>query len=271
MNASMSKVEKFNSSQFPPQEQYRSFHRCSYEPIPWVSGMLETAEYLLFHPNVSFIRFGDADIHLMSGRSLKYQDASEGLVTALNKCFRDDDPAIAIGLPDIFSGYAPVKRVTQLYWDRRDSWRQWVLLHAIPKKRYFQTWISQVYEATVGTECLNIPLIYDTLRNIWRDKDIVLLRGDNKQVYDYDIFDTARSQKIVFAPRYHAWNAYEILLAKMKEEDPSKLFIMTCGHVGKVIAYELSKLHRRVLDLGHLAKDYDCYYGNKTLTNFYVD
>ena len=264
-------AEHFNPKRFPPQQAYRSFPRCSYERIPLVSGMLETAEFLLYHPNISFIRFGDADIHLLQGRSLVYQNASSDLVKALYKCFTTDDPSIAIGLPDIFSGYAPVKHDTQLYWDRRDGWRRWILKHVNFERRYFQTWISQMYEATAGTHCLNLPLIYGTLRKIWENKDIILVRGDNKQVYDYDIFDVAKSQKVIFAPRTHAWSAYDELYKQLLAEPADKLYIFTCGHVGKVLTYDMAKLGRRALDLGHLSKDYDAYYGKKSLKDFYKD
>ena len=106
---------------------------------------------------------------------------------------------------------------------------------------------------------------------MWRDKDIVILRGNNTQVYDYDIYDTARSQKVIWAPRFQAWDAYEELKEKLMNEDPNKLFILTAGPVAKVLVHDLFKAGRRALDLGHLAKDYDVYYSGKSIKNFFVD
>ena len=54
-------------------------------------------------------------------------------------------------------------------------------------------------------------------------------------------------------------------------EDERKLYILTAGVVGKVIAYDLVQSGRRALDLGHLAKDYNEYMSQTPDSNFYVD
>ena len=46
---------------------------------------------------------------------------------------------------------------------------------------------------------------------------------------------------------------------------------VTCGPACKVLAYELAVAGRRALDFGHLAKDYDVLYGNRSREHFFKD
>ena len=91
-------------------------------------------------------------------------------------------------------------------------------------------------------------------------------------MYQYDVYDTAKSQTIIDAPRYNAWNAYQSLRDQIMNQNPEALYIMAAGPVGKVLTYDLTKIGRRALDLGHLAKDYNIVMGNKTdYKDFYKD
>lgn len=54
------------------------------------------------------------------------------------------------------------------------------------------------------------------------------------------------------------------------KEDPNNLYILSVGHLSKILVYDLVKEGRRALDMGHLAKDYDCYRKNVYISGFYV-
>ena len=249
----------------------RLFHKCNDEKLPFISGLLETAEYLLFHPQTSFIRFGDFDLKLVMGQSTANQNVSLELQQALLNILKDNDPNIAIGLPDIFGGYPAVRSSVTKIWDTWPHFRQWLLSNIDLNRRYFQTWISQLYIVRQDDNCFNTTLIYETLRDIWKGKSIMIVRGDNKQKYKRDIFDTALSRTILYAPRYQAWTSYRALKEKIFQEHEVDIYIFTCGVVGKILTYDLSKSGRRALDLGHLPKDYDYYYGNGLRKDYYID
>ena len=238
---------------------HRTYHRCVLGQIPYITHPLETAQYLLYN-NKSFIRFGDSEILLIRGGSEPFQRYDEALAQSLSRAFKDPSDSLMVGLYDCFSGF-PLwgTNFTNWWLTAQYEYRRWVLDNYSPSRQYFSAMITSTYVHTYGTFCALLPKLYGTLREIWRLKDVIILRGDNKQTYQFDVFDTAASQTIYFAPRYQAWSEYRSLKNLLLNEDPSKLFILSAGPVARVLAYDLMKEGRRALDLGHLAKDYNLY------------
>ena len=153
--------------------------------------------------------------------------------------------------------------------DEQGAYRRWVLDHVNFSKQYFSAIISSSFARNWNTNCALLSEIYRTLRRIWEGRDIVLLRGDNNQTYIFDIYDNARTQTIILAPRYHAYSVYQKLKDKLLAHGSDKLFILTAGPVSRLLAYDLAMSGRRALDLGHLAKDYDYYMRGVNPDNFH--
>ena len=237
----------------------RQYHHCSSKLIPYISAPLETAAYLLYS-NSSFIRFGDSEVLFILHGSEPFQQYHPSLGNALTRAFLDEDPNIMVGLYDCFSGFPRWRPQAVDWWHREQKhYYQWVMDHYNPERQYFSAMLSSIYVHTYGTKCALLDKIYHTLRSIWKGKDIVILKGDNGQVYKYDVYDTARSQTVYIVPRYQAWNAYDEAKEKLFKHKKDILFILTAGPLSRVLAYDLAKTNRRALDLGHLAKDYDLY------------
>ena len=245
-------------------------HQCNAGPVPHIAGVLESAQ-LLALTNKSFVRFGDADIDLMMGIGKVWQRASTELAMALLSVLRVEDKELFIGLPDTFSGCSEHHRDVVTFYHQHDVYRQFLMKEVKLDRQYLQTWLTTPYVYNAHSACLLLSDIYRTLRTIWRDKHIVLLRGDNKQVYNHDIYDTARSQTVIYAPRYQAYDAYAVLREQLMNQDPDALYILTAGPVSKLLILDLVKVGRRALDLGHLAKDYNLYCDNLPVGDFWVD
>ena len=105
---------------------------------------------------------------------------------------------------------------------------------------------------------------YNTLRKVWADASLIILPGNNSQMYDHDINNSARAQLIIYAPPSYVWIQYAQLKQILMRQDPEKLDSLAAGSVSKVLGYEVFKAYWLVLDLGHLAKAYNVYYGNKS-------
>ena len=253
------RTTSLTATSYPPPKGARSYHRCTVERTPHVSGFLESAQYLLW-TNSSLARFGDWEVTLMmqlsqTNSTFFNRTLSELLLTA----FTDRVPNLRLGLIDTFAGFTEARQALMDYYFARDYYRRWMLDHVAFDQQYLQTAITAPYAQSYSTNCLLLDQIYQTLRQIWQDKDIVLLRGNNSQHYQYDIYDNARSSKILYAPRYHAEREYESLKKLLLEEPEDKLVILSCGPTCTVLAYDLARVGRRALDLGHLNKDYDWY------------
>lgn len=248
-----------------------SHNYCVKHRIPWVASLLETAQYLSF-TNKSLVRFGDADINLMDGRAWnQYEPYDPDLAERLLDIFTNPTPNLEIGLPDIFDGFPKTREVDAKYWNKNKRYKHWLDSRVRFDKQYFNTHITSPFVTTYGTYCELIPTIYEYLRNVWLDKDVVILRGQNNQEYTYDVYDTARSQTILYAAGTRAWKQYEFYRDLLMKQDPSKLFIVTIGATAKVLVHDLTKAGRRALDLGHLAKDYNVYKTGGSIKMFYLD
>lgn len=245
------------------------YNRCTFMRIPKVSGQLETAQYLRY-TNSSLIRFGDGEILAILKKDIPKEKADPLLARRMYECFKCTDKRIAIGLPNVFSYYPFYTRGVYKTW-RKDfpDLVEWMLDNVDYNKQYFDTFITSPFITTYNTSCELVDLVYKNLREIWKDKNVVIMRGDNGEVYDYDVYDTARSQKVFYAPAKGSWLKYEDLKNKLMKEHPKSLYILSVGHLSKILVYDLVKDGRRALDMGHLAKDYDCYRKKRYQRNFF--
>lgn len=232
---------------------------------------LGTAQYLLFHPEASFVRFTDGDAALIMGQSMSYQKAYNNLSEALTAILHTQNDKLMIGLSDMYGGPGLMHRKYNEHFYRLDYQRKFYLSQLNFSRQYLHAGITSITMNTQGTSYRGVPLVYDTLRRIWAGKDLVIVRGNNTQVYKADVFDTARSQTVILTPRYQAWSAYFDIKQQLLRQNPDSLYILMCGALCKVLTYELAQINRRALDLGHLAKDYDVAYGNRSNVNFFVD
>lgn len=248
-----------------------SFNKCLYEKIPKVSGQLETAQYLRY-TNTSLVRFGDGEIKLILGReNYGKEKPNKELSKRLTEVFKDDDERIAIGLPNIFTFYPYYKKRSYHSWYIKFvDLVEWMKKNVNYKKQYFDAYITSPYITTYMTSCELVDRVYDNLRAIWEDKDIIWLRGNNGEEYKYDVFDNVRSKKIYYGLANYSWPKYGEYKELLLNEDPDKLYILTLGHLSKLLVQDLTKKGRRALDLGHLPKDYDYYKRKLKPYNFYI-
>lgn len=244
---------------------------CVYRRVPRVSRVLESVQYLLW-TNKSLARFGDGEVNLMLGRKEFFQDKDKELQRRLLQVFKEKDNNLLIGIPDIFTGKMPMNRVNYNFW--RHYYKRlvlWFIKNTDHNRLYLGAHMSSPYTTTKTTNCELLDKVYDTFREIWNNKDIVFVRANHSQVYDYDIFDNVRSIKIIYAPPKQTWNYYDEIKDKVFNEDKDKLYILAIGPVSDILAYDLMKDGRRALDLGHLPKDYDAYKKDNYDYDFYMD
>ena len=82
------------------------YHRCTTEPIPHVSEMLETTQYLVAHPNCIIIIFGNREVSLMGRPNETYQNYTMDLAAALLRSLSSISLTLLIRLGNGFGGCA---------------------------------------------------------------------------------------------------------------------------------------------------------------------
>lgn len=263
--------EKYSSMYLDKLEKLTKesrYNRCVKNKIPKISGILETAQYLRY-TNSSLVRFGDGEIKLMEMVDRYFQKANEELAKRLKEVFHSNISSLSIAILNIMTGCYPLAEYQHPYYIKHKEFENWILNNVNYSRQYLDAHITSPYIATYGTSCELVDLVYKELREIWRNKNIVILRGDNGEKYDWDVFDTAKSQKVFYGKSKEAWDNYEEYKNLLMSEDKDNLFILSIGPTSKVLAYDLVKDGRKVIDSGHLAKDYNCFKNGKFDKHFY--
>ena len=226
---------------------------------PKIKNFSETVDELV-NSNLSIIRFGDGEIILMRGGDIGFQSNDEVLGLRLKEILQSNNSDILIGI-----------NYHYYYADLRD-------FHEYPKyvyrtfisdiRNYLSTIINfdtQYYSAGITSpyqmfKNYDFEQHYDKLMSIWRGKDIAIICGNKSfENIKYNIFDCASFIEYQYCPFSNAFTNYENIFNRALGVDKSKVIITILGPTAKLLTFDLVKAGYRVLDLGHLAKDFDDY------------
>ena len=184
---------------------------CTNDIVPRVTGLLATAQYLAF-TNRSLLRFGDGEFELIFGYEVPFQKPDPELSRRLNQAFTSELPELDIAIPDLFNPSTALSNsILHFFYVTRHYEVKWLLKHVNLNRQYFAAHISSPYVSSIDNHCELIAHTYKYLRDVWKDKDIVILRANNGQVYDFDVYDTARSQTVLYSIPRGTWAQYEEL------------------------------------------------------------
>jgi glycosyltransferase family protein len=221
----------------------------------------------------SFIRFGDGEIMIMEGSGIIYQKYNEILSQRLKDVIKSNHSKLMIGI-NYYYYYADLSNFLDFpktfYRTSENHLRMRQNKYLIPEKEYYSASITQVYHTYKNYDCISF---YMKMREIWKQKKITIICGNKTfEGIQYNIFDCAKSVDYIYGPWCNAFDRYEELLNKARQIDREKLIIIILGPTAKVLAYDLFLLGYRVLDLGHIAKDFDLVMKNtRKLDTFWLD
>lgn len=232
--------------------------------FPVIKNVEETIQVI--NEGASLCRFGDGEITLIKGIDIPFQVASKELTDRLTEVLSSNYKNICIAIPKfIFSPKNGLDEWTCNFWkDNGKSFRDVVLKYISLSNIYYS---AEVTVASAAYENFDKEKYFKSFRNIWQDKDVTIITGST--VFDkieYNIFDNAKSVDYVFAPSVNAFESYSEILEKAKLIDKNRIIISILGPTAKIITYDLAKLGYRALDLGHIAKFYDWYKKNKSIS-----
>ena len=238
--------------------------------IPKMKNSWDTIKKLL-NSNESLIRFGDGEFLIMEGHSICFQKYDYRIKNILKEIFFKENPNLLIGLPELYYQY-PMQLEEQpkqfiLNW--LPKWHEIILKYYNPQKIYYSSFISLTFSQL---EEYDFEKHYNSLKQIWNDKAITIITGD--RVYKnikYNIFENASSINYIYGPTENAFDAYNELHEKCLNEPIKNILIFAMGPTGKCLAYEMYKKGYRVLDLGHIIKDYDFYKKSTKMTGKQID
>ncbi len=93
------------------------------------------------------------------------------------------------------------------------------------------------------------PAYWQRVIDLWRGRDVVLVRGSSKSLCRADL-GLARSVDEIVVSRQHAWADYATLMTRLASEE--RRVLLCLGATATVLAYDLAALGVHALDLGHI-------------------
>lgn len=196
----------------------------------------ETIEAAIAGRSIS--RFGDGELKIATGRDAKSQAHVPSLQLMLCKILKSPDAGALVCIPrpnpaspkfDLWAGF-DIKLYNRLY---------------DPAGTYGSPFITRPDSAP----WIDVPSYWDRVMDIWRGRDVVLVRGPNKSLRPEDL-SAAKSVEDVLCPAQNAWAQQIELFARLRKEKRRVLFCL--GATATVLAWDLARAGVHAIDLGHI-------------------
>lgn len=234
----------------------------------------EESFQLVVEGRKSFVRTGDGEIKIMMGMDQPFQKYDKEIAERLCRLFSEPDEKIYVGLNRNY--FLPMRDNPPKYYRRNAyDFRQFYSKYCLKNKKY----ISSVFTGhNWGEEkSEKVKHRYQKWLEAFENEDIVIVCGEgilNK--LEYDIFERAKSKKIIEGPRCHAWDKHtEIMNQIEREVSKEQLIVFILGMAGKAMIPELVDRGYTCWDVGHLAKYYNAYMtgmenNSENIANFFA-
>jgi len=212
----------------------------------------------------SISRFGDGELDLIIGRSLKFQEVNTKLSERLEEILKSNQDFCLIGIPDVINKFENLTEESEAFWIKNmDRTRETWLKYINEDMEYCTANLTRLYIRHKDRS--NCGKYFSMLKDIWKDRDVLICEGDQTRVgVGNDLLDGAKSVRRVICPAEDAFSKYDDILARLKQEDKNTLIMMALGPTATVLAYDLAKEGYQALDLGHFDIEYEWYKRNAT-------
>lgn len=213
----------------------------------------------LINTQKSLIRFGDGEIEIIRGKSLKLQTVNSLLKEDLQRIIGYNNNNLMIALPDIFSDLSCYKKESRIFWKKHllvD--RKIYLQYCNTEKIYFNAFCSRVYYAFQEKD--NCEKWISKLKEVWKNKEIVIVEGERTHNgVGNDLFEGAKTVERIIGPACNAYEKIEEIESCCKRFPKEKLFLVSLGVAAKVLAEKLYLDGYRVIDIGNIDLEYEWY------------
>ncbi len=182
----------------------------------------------------SLCRYGDGELKMCEGSSIKSQAHHPGLQARLREIIRRPG-ACLVGIPNIQS---PTPKAA--HWGKYHVYSRLLA----PEVPYVSAFVTRPDSAPWIDE----PGYWDRLESLWVGRDVTLVRGSFKSLTSDDLTGAGTVTEIV-APRQHAFADYAELLERIGR--PARCLVCL-GPTATVMAHDLCRLGVHAIDLGHV-------------------
>ena len=220
----------------------------------------ETLDELLA-TDKSLVRFGDGEFSLINGNSIAYQEYQEDLAQEMREILinADKEDNVLVCLPEIFEifkGNFLQNKDSENFWKNELDYHGRFFQDICKAKRYGSAWISRPY---INSEDKSkVATHFEKIKELFAGKDILIVEGATTRAgVGNDLFNNVRSIKRIICPSHHAFSKVDAIQQTVLNHAAGRLILLMLGPTAKILAYRLSRLGYRALDLGHIDSEYE--------------
>ena len=192
---------------------------------------------LIAEKRISVGRFGDGEYKLIRGKSLRFQSAVPELVTRLKQVFYSDVPGFYVGTREMVD-YQNCPQFCAR--EKHNLIRNWQLFEKLTNEFYLSSYLSGVMDLT-------------DWNSVFHEREITLITNSEMETVatQTKLFGKAAKLHFIQAPAEQAFSQYDSLLNKASEHREDCLYLLACGPVATVLAFDLHNSGRQAVDIGH--------------------
>lgn len=236
-----------------------SLYRSGFKKCPVRVHTVEETIDELIHTDKSMIRFGDGEITMIRGRSLKLQQVEPEIIDGLKRMLGYEHDGLIVTIPDIFDELSVYRKQSRQFWrDHLLFSRKIYEKYCNTDREYYNTSISRFYITLEDrSRCRKWV---EGIRQIWKDKDVVVVEGERTHNgVGNDLLDTAASVERIIGPSSDAYARLDEIQECCREYPKDRLFLISLGVAAKFLAERLFLEGYRALDIGNLDMEYEWY------------
>lgn len=207
----------------------------------------------------SICRFGDGELDIILGGKIGFQKYDEKLAKMLSEILSEKQDFCLVGVPDAINSFYNITEESEEFWTNnmirvRDTW----LKYLNEDMEYCTANITRLYIRYKDKS--NCGKYFSMLKDIWKDRDVVICEGEQTRVgVGNDLLSECKSVKRVICPSENAFEKYEEILQRLKQENKNVLILIALGPTATILAYNLAKEGYQALDVGHFDIEYEWY------------
>lgn len=215
----------------------------------------------LINTEKSMVRFGDGEITMIRGRSLKLQRVQPEIVEDLKRILGYQFKNMIVTIPEIFGDLSIYRKESRQFWrDHLLFSRKTYEKYCNHDRVYFNTSVSRFYYALNEKEKYKCSEWIEGIKKIWKDRDVVIVEGERTHNgVGNDLLNMAKSVERIIGPGSDAYGKLEEIFEHCKEYPKDRMFLISLGAAAKPLAEKLFLHGYRVLDIGNLDLEYEWY------------
>lgn len=207
----------------------------------------------------SMVRFGDGEITMIRGRSLKLQEVKPEIIEMLKRVLGYQYEGMIVTIPEIFDDLSIYRKESELFWqDHLFFSRRIYEQYCDVKKPYYNTSVSRFYYAQKDKSKCHEWI--EGIKQIWKDKDVVVVEGiRTHNGVTNGLLDTAKTVERIIGPASGAYEKLDKIFSCCCEYPKDRLFLISLGVAAKSLTERLFLEGYRVLDIGNLDMEYEWF------------